>query len=355
MASLRRWWQDRRRGGSGGGVNLVEPPVPRLKPPGRLGLETSVRLRPWSLSRLAAIFREAARTPTAESLREARFARHCLSGFWLAAPVDLLPELYGGGLGELQRSLLEGPLPQQELAEDERQWRDQLRRQLQQQSEAAQRVNVLLALMPYLPPGQACVAEALMQVPDWLLNDYASYCDPELKARLQQPVGYLGPSSGQGAEPEALPDALPPLSERRGQEAMAWFEQPAVVNRMAALINLYGLDPADGETRDELAGLRDIIAQLWLDVSPEQLEALYRTAVGTVSRSLIVSGFAGELVQEQDLQTRRWLATQVEDLSHPRAMNALLAALLYFPPGKVSFEGGFGFIPQWLQQELQAL
>jgi hypothetical protein len=336
-------------------VNLVEPPVPRLKPPARLGLDTSLRLRPWSVSRLGAIFREASRTPTAESLREARHARHCLSAFWLAAPVDLLPELYGGGLGALQRSLLEGPLPMQELAEDERQWRDQLSRQLVQQAEAPQRVNVLLALMAYLPPGQACVAEALMQVPDWLLHDYASYCDPELKARLQQPVGYLRPSAAEEAEPDEALETLPPLSERRGQEAMAWFEEPAVVNRMAALINLYGLDPADGDTREELAGLRDTIAQLWLDVSPEQLEALFRTPVGAVTRSLIVSGFAGELVAEQDLQTRRWLATQVEDLSQPRAVNALLAALLYFPPGKVSFDGGQAFIPAWLQQELQAL
>ena len=331
--------------------------MPRLKPPARLGLDTSCRLRPWSVSRLAAIFREAARTPTAESLREARHARHCLSAFWLAAPVDLLPELYGGGLGALQRQLLEGALPRQELAEDERQWRDQLSCQLGQQSEAPHRVNMLLALMPYLPPGQACVAEALAQVPDWLLDDYASYCDPELKARLQRPAGFLSPSAAVrvASEPDPQPVGLEPLSDRRGQEAMAWFEEPAVVNRMAALINLYGLDPVDGDTREELAGLRDTIAQLWLDVSPEQLEALFRTPVGAVTRSLIVSGFAGELVAEQDLQTRRWLASQVEDLSQSRAINALLAALLYFPPGKVSFEGGQAFIPLWLQQELQAM
>jgi hypothetical protein len=89
-----------------------------------------------------------------------------------------------------------------------------------------------------------------------------------------------------------------------------------------------------------------------MDVSTDQVEQLYRTAVGTVTRSLIVSGFSGELVQEEDVQARRGLARRVEDLSEPRAINNLLAALLYFPAGKVSFVGGQAFIPAWLQEEL---
>lgn len=350
MPSFSRWWRSRRRGGITKSVNLVE--MPRLQAPRHLGLDTTLQSRPWSANRLAMIFREAARHPSRDSLREARHARHCLSAFWLVAPVDLLPDLYAGSLGDLQRDLLAGPLPQQDLAGDEKQWRDQLCRQLDSPQDAPDRVNLLLALMPYLHPGVACLPEPLKQLPDWLLHDYANHCDEELKVRLSQPVGYLRPSSEQAPE---SPAELSPLSNRRGQEAMAWFEAPAVVNRMAALINLYGLESDDQPTREELASLRDTIAQLWLDVSPEQLEALYRTPVGTVTRSLIVSGFAGELVQDQDLQTRQWLASQVEDLRQPRAINALLAALLYFPPGKVSFEGGFSFIPQWLQQELRSM
>lgn len=359
MVSVRGWLRARRRGASSQLVNLVELPLPQVKPPARLGLDTSMRQRAWSTARLAAIFRDAQRHPTADSLQQARHARHCLSSFWLAAPVDLLETLYVDELGELQRSLLAGPLPPQALAADERQWRDQLAKQLQQQLERPERVNVLLALMPYYPPQRMRVEEPLEQVPDWLLKDYATYCDLELKARLQQPVGYLQPSHDATADTELALEAnqgtdcqLPVLSERRGQEAMAWFDQAEVVNRMAALINLYGLDPADQATREELAGLRSTIAQLWLDVSPEQLEQLYRTPVGTVYRSLIVSGFSAELVDEQDALVRRLLAAQVEDLSRPVAINSLLAALLYFPAGKVSFAAGMEFIPGWLQEEL---
>ena len=338
-------------------MNLVEPPVPQVKPPARLGIDTSLRLRPWSMARLASIFRDAQRYPTADSLQQARHGRHCLSCFWLSAPVDQLEEFYGGQLGDLQRSLLAGPLPQQALAADELQWRDQLAKQLKHHAEAPERLNVLLALMPYYPPMRMRMEDPLEQVPDWLLRDYASYCDPELKARLQGPAGYLQPSAASGdgdGAPDLLGGAapLPPLSERRGQDAMGWFEQAEAVNRMAALINLYSLDPADQTTREELAGLRGTIAQLWLDVSPDQLEQLYRTPVGTVTRSLMVSGFSAELVDEQDAAARRALAAQVEDLSQPQAINSLLAALLYFPAGKVTFEAGVKFIPPWLREEL---
>jgi hypothetical protein len=332
-------------------VNLLESPAQQIKPPGRLGLDLDLQLRAWSATRLATIFRQADRHPSEDSLLEARYARHCLSSCWLNAPVDLLEEWYSGSLGDLQRSLLEGPLPQQPLSPDELQWRDRLAQELEQRFEAPQRINLLLALMPYFPPLTLKVEDPLEQLPDWLLKDYAVYCDPELKARLQGPAGLLQPS---GARP-AITAELPVLSERRGQEAMAWVEQPQVVNRLAALINLYGLDPADDPTRAELAAVRNTIAQLWLDVVPEQLEPLYRSAVGTLTRSLIASGFSREDVSGDEPGIRQLLAAQLEDLSQPRAINSLLAVLLYVPLRQVEIEAGAQFIPAWLLQDLQQL
>jgi hypothetical protein len=355
MGSFRGWLRDRLRGKTPQPVNLVDRPAVRVTPPSRLGLDVQVRVRPWSVARLASIFREADRFPTEDSVHQARHARHCLSCFWLTAPVDQLRSLYDGEIGELQRSLLAGSLPGQPLATDELEWRNQLSEQLHQQWEAPERVNLLLALMPFFPAGGMRVEQAPEQVPDWLLKDYASYCDPSLSARLQQPVAFLQPSSEEAENPENTNSDFPPLSERRGQEALGLFEQTETVNRMAALINLYSLDPKDEPTRSELAGLRDTIAQLWMDVHPDQLEQLYRTPVGTVHRSLIASGFSGELVSEQDGLTRKFLASQVEDLSEPKAINNLLAALLYFKSGKVSFAAGEEFIPAWLQEELKRM
>jgi hypothetical protein len=136
---------------------------------------------------------------------------------------------------------------------------------------------------------------------------------------------------------------------------MAWFETPELVQRMVALINLYGLDPSDQETRQELAGLRSTIAQLWLDVSSDQLEQLYQTAVGSVQRSLLLSGFGAELVTNQDAMTRQALAPRVADLRQPGAINCLLAALLFFPRETIEFEGGKELVPAWLLQEISTL
>lgn len=343
--AIRGWWKglthpSQRR------VNLLETPAERLKPPGRLGLDLELQLRAWSAARLATIFRNAERQPSRDTLLEARYARHCLSSCWLNAPVDLLEEWYGGALGDLQRSLLEGPLPEQPLAPDEQQWRDRLARELEQRFEAPQRLNLLLALMPYYPPLTMKVEDPIEQLPEWLLKDYAVYCDPDLKLRLEGPAGYLQPSEPDAAE-------LPVLSERRGQEAMAWLEQPDIVNRLAALINLYSLDPADAATCAELAGVRNTLAQLWLDVIPEQLEPLYRSVVGNLTRSLIVSGFSREDVAGDEPIIRRRLAAQLEDLSQPRAINSLLAVLLYVPLQQVEIEAGQQFIPAWLLADLQ--
>lgn len=353
MAFLRGWLRSRRNGGTPQAINLLEAATPQLPPPSKVGLPLGgLHLRPWSVSRLAILFRDAKRSPSEVTFREARHARHCLSGFWLTAPVDLLETLYGGALGDLQRQLLEGPLATQDLASDEKQWRDQLSQKLREHIDSSERVNVLLALMPYFPPLGMKVESPLRFVPDWLLKDYAIYCDPDLKAKLQKPVGYLQPAVEGGAG--GLPP-LPLITDRRGEEAMAWFETPELVQRMVALINLYGLDPSDQETRQELAGLRNTIAQLWLDVSSNELEQLYLTAVGSVYRSLLMSGFGADLVTEQDGLTRQALAPHVADLRQPGAINSLLAALLFFPREKIEIEGGKEFVPAWLLKQLSTL
>lgn len=381
MGALRSWLRTRLGRGDSSSVNLVAKVSPRQAVPARLGLDVTPRLRPWSVARLAAIFREAQRLPTAESQREARHARHCLSSFWLTVPVDQLEQLYAGAIGDLQRQLLEGPLPAEPLAADEQQWCEQLATHLQQPGQLAERppewVNVLLALMPYLSAHGFSVAVPAEQLPQWLLADYGQFVDPSLRRQLQGPVGYLAPTPTPAAveppvstadlaaapvrpapvqpAPAAATAGLPVLAQRRGEEALAWFRNEKAVNRMAALINLYQLEPEDSETLAELAGLRQVIAQLWLDVEPGGLEKLYRTAVGTVTRSLWVSGFGREQVDDTDAAARRALAPRVADLSRPGAINCLLAALLFYPPGKVRFEGGQQWLPAWLQQELEGL
>ena len=332
-------------------INLVGgDEAPRqFAAPERAGIDLNIVQKPWSVARLEGLFRSAERQPSAATLQAARQARHCLSAFWLVAPVDQLEALYGGAIGDLQRRQLEGPLPSQPLAVDEQQWRDALLERLQDPQHSAQHGNLLLALMPYVPPLSFTVPDAINSLPRWLLKDYVVYCEPQLKAQLEGPAGLLQPVAGddQGS-------VVFPLSQRRGEEAMEWFRDEQALERMQALVNLYGMDPSDAETLTELAALRRVAAQLWLDVDGGQLQALYQTPVGLLTRSLITSGFGAELVDEEDLQARQALSALVADLQQPGAANALLAVLMFYAPGQVQFADTEG-LPEWLVEELRTL
>ncbi len=352
--AIRRWIKARLGLTPGSGhqqdaaINLVDEAPRQHDLPELAGIDVTLVQRPWSASRLSAIVRNAQRVPSPATLQAARLARHCLSSFWLVAPVDQLEELYAGAIGEVQRRLLEGPLPQQPLARDEQRWRVRLAARLAEGTQAAQHTNLLLSLMPYFAPHTFTIDNPIVNLPGWLLNDYVVYCEPRLKMELEGPAGLLQAGDSENGE------GIAPLSERRGDDAMAWFRDEEALSRMQALLNLYALDPNDSETVEELAALRRVAAQLWLDVDPNQLETLYRTPVGLITRSLITAGFGRELLNDVDVRARKQLAPRVEDLSQPDAVNALLAVLMFYPANKIELEDASG-LPAWLQEELRSL
>ena len=328
-------------------IDLVTPARITIKPPARAGLDASVIPAPWSVARLQALFEALAHQPSTTSDQAARLARHQLSKFWLAAPVDQLRPFYEGEIGDLQRLQLTGPLVQQELAADEIRWRDQLLQRLEDPARAAERINLLLALMPYTQPRKLSVVDPLSTLPDWLLNDYCVYCEPDLAA----PVGLLEPAQSQTSDSKT---EVEPLTDRRGEEAMVWFRDEAVVARMQELIQAYGADPKTEDSLQELAGLRRVLAQLWLDVEPVQLQTLEQTAVGEVTRAMILSGFGSELTDDADVAAREQLSSAGADFRSPAAPAALLATLLFYPLDAVTFETTEG-LPVWFLELLHEL
>ena len=328
-------------------VDLLEAPPLAIPVPKRLGLDLTLPDRSWSVARLEVLFRDAAQLPSVSSLQAARVARHRLSVFWLTAPVDQLEALYAGPLGALQRMLLEGPLPHQPLAEDERQWRTMLGERMVQPEQRSRLLNLLLALMPYTSPGKFKLSEAESVLPDWLLHAYAGHCDPVLKHQLEGPAGYLNP---------AVEAELPLLCERRGEDAMALVSGDESLRKAKALITLHGLAPEDGETLEELSGLRQVLAQLWLDVDATALEALFNSAVGEITRELIRAGFGSVLVDGDDETARQQLKRCAEqlDVAEPAYQGLIFATLLYFPANKIQFDAVEG-LPDWLVDALGSL
>lgn len=323
-------------------LDLLSDAVPQVALPTRAGIDHEVSIRPWSVARLEGIVRESGLHPSVITLQAARQARHCLSAFWLAAPADQLEAMYSGPIGDLQRLQLNGPLVQQALASDEQRWRDQLSAELSSPEQKPRQLNLLLALMPYASPGQLSVREPLESLPNWLLGDYIAYCEPELESLLQEPVGLLEAAT----EPDEK-ETLEPLTDHRGDVAIAWFQEEDALTRMTDFINYYSRDATDPEVLAELSGLRCVVAQLWLDIEDTQVQSLYASPVGLVTRSLITSNFGCELVDEQDQRARA-------ALTPPESPAGLIAMLLFYPLGAVDV-ADVSSLPDWLAQELDTL
>ena len=122
----------------------------------------------------------------------------------------------------------------------------------------------------------------------------------------------------------------------------------------SAVFQAYIADPKADDTLQELAGLRRVLAQLWLDVEPVQLQTLDQTAVGEVTRAMILSGFGSELTDDADVAAREQLSSAGADFRLPAAPAALLATLLFYPLEAVTFETTEG-LPTWFVELLHEL
>ena len=131
--------------------------------------------------------------------------------------------------------------------------------------------------MPYLRPGELRLDDPSAVIPPWLLEDYQRVCEPDRWAAQ-----------------------LFPLSSRRDQAAREWLCQEAVLARALVLLNGFQLDPAAEAQLQELAELRRVVAQLWLDLEPNQVQASFESPIGLLTRSLVVSGFHCQAVLPRD-------------------------------------------------------
>ena len=324
---------------------LLPVPAPEAAP---LSSSANLNVTPWSIARLEAIAKEVQEKPSGASLQAARSARSCLSRFWLAAPVDALEPLFAGPIGQVYRRLLAGVLPALPLDASETAWKQQLTDDLQQGLERHGSVNVLLALLPYLDREVMQVHDPLHHLPAWLIPLYAERCEPGLGAEATRSVPQLSAVA-------ALPLALPDLAPITGTAGMALIGDPEFLGRVNGLIKLHELEPGDADICRDLSQARRQVAQVWLDVETEQLEALHQTPFGDVTERLIASGFAWEPLSDDERVLRQQLAEISGDLSHPRALNALIAALLYYPIEQVTMPADTTPLPPWLAQTLTRL
>ena len=295
-----------------------------------LGVATAPLAGSWSASELLVVLGQPADRPDQESNRLARQARHRLSLFWLASPGDLLEQLYASDLGEAQRLCIRNPQLEGPLLVDEQLWRQQLQALLQASVGQATFLSYWLALMPYLKVGELRLDQPETVLPSWLLDDYRLLCE-------QNP---------------SVVDPLP-LTRKRGDAAIRWLHEDAVLARAVVLLNGFQLDPAAPAQAKELADLRSVVAQVWLDIAPEQLQGLFESPLGLLTRSLVTGGFNAVTINDHQRAQAKALQEQLQKSSLEQVPQHLLAALLYEPA--LSLSCSEADLPGWFQEELRSM
>ena len=277
--------------------------------------------------------------------------RDAVVGFWLAAPMDQLEELWNGGFGALTQQMVQRLTAQTVFTQDEVALRQKLNQRIGDLGLSQPLAHqLLLAAFLLSPPGLLKVADADLQLPGWLAAAYKQMYEtaptvmtlggdksrPQAQASSPNPAALPNPDFG------VFPDSLEALVGNRIQ-----------LNRLLGLSNLYYIDPEDQEICQELLELRRTLAGL-IEVSPEQdLERIWATDFGERYLALVRSGVQKEPLAEQDQQIKDRATNQLNPnagggFDRPGALRALLVAMMFYAPGSMRVEAPEQKLPSWL-------
>ena len=146
-------------------------------------------------------------------------------------------------------------------------------------------------------------------------------------------------------------DRVLPVPETGVQAALS----SEFLNRVLGCVNLYEIEPADESLVGELRQLRLELAAFWMGAPPEGLETIYRGEMRQAYRALLASGFQNEALTEEEEGFLQHLTEVSTGLSQPKAVNALLGAMLYFPAGKMRVRDAASRLPHWLLGDYEAV
>ena len=124
---------------------------------------------------------------------------------------------------------------------------------------------------------------------------------------------------------------------------------------LATQIQQYLANPSQAAIVQALCQSRQKLAEYWLGLSAEKVEAAYTGAIGKVHRQLWNSGFKNvSLTESEKRLTAQIAATVARGFDAPEAIRALLAATLYFYPHQLEIKYQRAPIPNWFAQDYLA-
>lgn len=247
---------------------------------------------------------------------ELRQLRRQLADFWLTIPPEKLATFYQGEVRKGYQAILGCGLQAESMTEAEQQFLQQLT-DISKGLVHPQAINALLGAMLYFVPGTMRVPDANTRLPQWLFDDYQKVFESAF-AQTEETIvkqNYL----------------------------------PQFLNQLTAGINLYKIDPTAELVIADLRQIRRQIADLWLSVSEEQLEVLYRSDFGKGYKAILASEFINEPLNATERDVFNSLVAELsKGFGRPKAVNYLLAAMLFCRPGQLRVEDANSCLPPWL-------
>ncbi len=247
---------------------------------------------------------------------ELRQLRRQLADFWLTIPPEKLTTFYQGEVRKGYQAILGCGLQAESMTEAEQQFLQQLT-DISKGLVHPQAINALLGAMLYFVPGTMRVPDANTRLPQWLFDDYEKVFESAF-AQTEETIvkqNYL----------------------------------PQFLNQLTAGVNLYKIDPTAELVIADLRQIRRQIADLWLSISEEQLEVLYRSDFGKGYKAMLGSGFINEPLNATERDVFNSLVAElIKGFGRPKAVNYLLAAMLFCRPGQLRVEDANSCLPSWL-------
>ncbi len=247
---------------------------------------------------------------------ELRQLRRQLADFWLTIPPEKLATFYQGEVRKGYQAILGCGLQAEAMTEAEQQFLQQLTG-ISKGLVHPQAINALLGAMLYFVPGTMRVPDANTRLPQWLFDDYEKVFE-SVFAQTEKTI----------VKQDYLPQFL---------------------NQLTGSINLYEIDTTAELVIADLRQIRKQIADLWLSVSEEQLEVLYRSDFGKGYKAILASRFINEPLNETERAVFNSLVAELsQGFGRPKAVNYLLATMLFCRPGQLRVEDANTCLPGWL-------
>ena len=274
-----------------------------------------------------------------------------LAQFWLAAPDDILENLWHSPVGDATRQLVAQLTPSTYFTPTQVELRNGLERELQAGLQQPGAVKRMIANFLFSPPGQMRIANAHSCLPSWLVPGYLTLYEQGQAVLSPTPGGVqaaaqTAPAPSQPSNPQpdfgSFPKSLQEFASNRIQ-----------LNRLLGLSNLYYIDPEDQEILQELRQLRLQLSQLILNCPEQQLQELFSSDLSDRFWALVRSGVQKEPLQTAEDQLKVAVTTKLSPNSGggfgtPGAVNAFLVAMAFYEPGSMQVEGAEHKLPGWL-------